>query len=141
MNAIRVPSGDQSGWVSFDVNNVKCPVLILHGEDDSLAPVQLARHNHKLVPNAELRVLPGHGHMSILAEVVGDGQPGDREMEFGATPLQIAEIRRIGRWEVEVQELDACFYTFGICERVRDRCSHVRIAKLCDHRAIDVFNE
>ena len=70
--------------------------------------------------------------------------PGGKRV---VSKLQTRKAAGIRRFEVKhacarkVQELHACFYTFRVCERVRDRCSHVRIAKLCDHRAIDVFNE
>jgi len=62
---------DGVGWVSFDVNAVRCPVVVLHGELDGLCPVGQAPHTAEVVPNARLDIRPEHGHLSIMTEVVG----------------------------------------------------------------------
>jgi pimeloyl-ACP methyl ester carboxylesterase len=71
---------DRNGWESFAVEDVRCPVVILHGADDVMARPVHARHTADLIPHADLRVLDGHGHFSIedelvpvLAEVAGAG--------------------------------------------------------------------
>ncbi|MFP4283187.1 MAG: alpha/beta fold hydrolase [Opitutales bacterium] len=43
------------------------PVLIVHGEDDQFVPVQAAREHARLVPQAQLEVLPGN-HLTIIFE-------------------------------------------------------------------------
>lgn len=43
--------------------------VILHGEEDTLLPLAHARHTAMRVPHARLRVLPGHGHFSLLGEL------------------------------------------------------------------------
>ena len=60
---------DGPGWGSFDAGAVRCPVIVLHGELDSIVPVAHARHTAEIVPGAELRVVPELGHFSIFAAV------------------------------------------------------------------------
>ena len=62
---------DGVGWVSFDAGAVRCPVVVLHGEQDTLCPVIQASHTADVVPGAQLDIRPEHGHLSIIAEVVG----------------------------------------------------------------------
>lgn len=56
---------DAGGWGSFDVAAVRCPVVIVHGESDTLVPVLAALHTKSLVKQAELRLFPKLGHLSI----------------------------------------------------------------------------
>ena len=56
---------DGPGWVSFDVGKVGCPVIIVHGESDTIVPVLAARHTASLVPQAELRLFGPLGHFSV----------------------------------------------------------------------------
>jgi pimeloyl-ACP methyl ester carboxylesterase len=62
---------DGVGWVSFDVDAVHCPVVVLHGELDGLCPVVQAHHTARIVPKARLDIRSDHGHLSIMSEVVG----------------------------------------------------------------------
>ena len=54
-----------SPW-GFDVAQIRCPVLLLHGEQDRVVPCShsqwLARH----IPGGELWLRPEDGHLSIL---------------------------------------------------------------------------
>ena len=61
---------DGPGWHSFDVARITCPVTVLHGDADTLAPVENAPHTATIVPGAELRIVEGLGHFSIVREVV-----------------------------------------------------------------------
>ena len=45
--------------------------MILQGEGDTLLPMTHAQHTADVVPGARLRVLPEHGHFSILGELPG----------------------------------------------------------------------
>ena len=47
-----------------------CPVMVLHGSEDVMCVPQEARHTAELVPNAELRIVDGLGHLSIVTEIV-----------------------------------------------------------------------
>lgn len=53
----------------FAVADVRCPVLLVHGDDDRVVPVAHSRWLAKELPDAELRVVAGEGHLSVL----GDG--------------------------------------------------------------------
>jgi pimeloyl-ACP methyl ester carboxylesterase len=51
---------------SFDPSSIACPVLVVHGDDDQLVPVAHSRHTASLIPGAELRVVAGVGHLSLI---------------------------------------------------------------------------
>jgi pimeloyl-ACP methyl ester carboxylesterase len=53
----------------FDPQAIDAPFFVVHGEADTLIPVSHSRHTCELIPNAQLRILPGHGHMTTLAEL------------------------------------------------------------------------
>jgi pimeloyl-ACP methyl ester carboxylesterase len=61
---------DGRGWYTFDVRRITCPVVVLHGTSDTLAPVEHAHHTQRIVPGAKLDTRAGLGHFSILPEVV-----------------------------------------------------------------------
>jgi len=42
---------------------VRCPTLILWGEDDDWLPVEHGRRLRELIPDARLRLVPGSGHL------------------------------------------------------------------------------
>jgi pimeloyl-ACP methyl ester carboxylesterase len=63
---------DGPGWGSFDVDAVRCPVRVIHGESDTIVPVAQAHHTASIVPGAELRTYPGLGHFSIIGEVLAN---------------------------------------------------------------------
>ncbi len=51
----------------FDPTEVGAPVLLVHGGADRLVPAAHARWLAGRLPNAELRVVPDAGHISVLA--------------------------------------------------------------------------
>jgi pimeloyl-ACP methyl ester carboxylesterase len=61
---------DSPGWGSFDVARIRCPVSVLHGDEDRLVAFIQAEHTAEIVPGAELVLVEGHGHFSIEALVV-----------------------------------------------------------------------
>jgi pimeloyl-ACP methyl ester carboxylesterase len=61
---------DKPGWVTFDASAVACPVIVLHGADDRIVDPRQARHTADIVPDAELRIVDGLGHFSIMPEIV-----------------------------------------------------------------------
>lgn len=61
---------DGSGWDTFDVSRITCPVRVLHGAADVITDVVNARHTAEIVPTARLRVCDGLGHFSISDELV-----------------------------------------------------------------------
>lgn len=62
---------DGPGWGSFDVEAVRCPVVVLHGEADTVCPVLNAHATAAVVPGATLRLMPDDGHFSIVRHVPG----------------------------------------------------------------------
>jgi pimeloyl-ACP methyl ester carboxylesterase len=44
---------------------VHVPALVLHGSEDTLVPAEAARYLAERIPHAELRELPGVGHLAI----------------------------------------------------------------------------
>lgn len=61
---------DRPGWVSFDVADIACPVIVLHGTADVIADPLHARHTAAIVPRAELRIVDGLGHFSIQDQLI-----------------------------------------------------------------------
>ncbi|MGW5877066.1 alpha/beta fold hydrolase [Nocardiopsis terrae] len=66
----------QDSWVqgrpwAFDPAAVGSPFLVVHGSEDTVVPMAHSRHTADLVPGAELRVLSGHGHVTVLWELPG----------------------------------------------------------------------
>lgn len=53
----------------FDPGKILAPVHVVHGELDTLLPLAHSRHSSELIPSSTLRVVPGHGHFTILSEL------------------------------------------------------------------------
>lgn len=49
---------------------VRCPVLVLRGERDPLAPEKWCRQIVEAIPGARLEVIPDHGHGTLLSDAV-----------------------------------------------------------------------
>jgi pimeloyl-ACP methyl ester carboxylesterase len=64
----RLADGD--GWTTFNVADITCPVIVLHGSADVIADPIHARHTASIVPDADLRIVPGAGHFSIEDHIV-----------------------------------------------------------------------
>ncbi|NYI40861.1 alpha/beta fold hydrolase [Demequina lutea] len=54
-----------SDW-GFAVRDVAAPALVVHATDDRVVPVAHGRWNADALPNAELWVRPGGGHVSVM---------------------------------------------------------------------------
>lgn len=52
----------------FKLKQVQTPILIFQGEDDAFVPADYAHHLAEHLPNAELTLMPGVGHLYPLAE-------------------------------------------------------------------------
>jgi pimeloyl-ACP methyl ester carboxylesterase len=53
----------------FDPRRISAPIEVVHGELDHVVPLAHSRHTADLVPTATLRVLPGHGHLTVVAQL------------------------------------------------------------------------
>jgi len=60
------------------LGEIRCPVLIIHGEDDPIVPVAHAYTMHAAIPQSELHLWPGVGHLPHR----------EREAEFRALVLE-----------------------------------------------------
>ena len=61
---------DRSGWHTFDVTRIACPVTVLQGTSDTLVPVTQARYTQRIVPGATLELRDGRGRGNLIGEVV-----------------------------------------------------------------------
>jgi pimeloyl-ACP methyl ester carboxylesterase len=53
----------------FEPGTIDAPVQLVHGDSDAVVPLAHSRHTAELIPGATLRMAPGHGHFTILAEL------------------------------------------------------------------------
>jgi pimeloyl-ACP methyl ester carboxylesterase len=70
---------------------VRVPTLVLHGSEDTLVPLEVARYTASRIPAARLVELPGIGH---LAFQTGGGDPIADEIQRFVT-----EVWEAGGWE------------------------------------------
>jgi 3-oxoadipate enol-lactonase len=65
----------RAGAMDFDAYDrlpqIRCPVLIVHGDMDVLAPAENANLIKNRIPQAELFMIPGAGHSFAAADPVG----------------------------------------------------------------------
>jgi pimeloyl-ACP methyl ester carboxylesterase len=54
---------------TFEPQRVSAPIEVVHGELDRVVPLAHSRHTEQVVPTATLRMLPGHGHLTVVAEL------------------------------------------------------------------------
>lgn len=50
------------------LNEIRCPTLVIVGEQDSGTPVEMAREIHTAIPGSELVVIPSAAHLSNLEQ-------------------------------------------------------------------------
>jgi len=48
--------------VSQRLHQIRCPTLIMHGDEDDVVPVEHAYELNRLIPGSELRIFHGAGH-------------------------------------------------------------------------------
>jgi pimeloyl-ACP methyl ester carboxylesterase len=71
------------------LNQIDVPVLLVWGTRDLILLPRQARRFERLIPNAELRYLKGHGHVpmsddrELLAEAIADCAARTRDRKFG----------------------------------------------------------
>lgn len=54
---------------AFDPARIGVPVVVVHGELDTLIPMEHSRHTAASIPGSSFRTLPGHGHLTIISEL------------------------------------------------------------------------
>jgi pimeloyl-ACP methyl ester carboxylesterase len=50
----------------FDVEEIKVPVHLWHGEADHIVPVQMGRYLAGKIPDCRARFIPGAGHLWVF---------------------------------------------------------------------------
>ncbi len=64
----------RNGWLGSDVRElarqVKCPTLVIHGDDDRRVPHARGESIHALVPGARLLTIGGGGHLTSVRDPV-----------------------------------------------------------------------
>ena len=69
---------DNVSWIGewdIDPSAVRCPVLLWYGSDDRLAPPEFGRYLAQHLPQAQLAIRDGEGHMGLfehLGEILGE---------------------------------------------------------------------
>ena len=53
---------------SADIANISVPVQLIFGSDDRLTPPSMGEQMLEVLPNAQLAVIPGAGHLSNLEQ-------------------------------------------------------------------------
>lgn len=56
----------------FELNGITKPVLLWQGDDDFMVPRAHSQWLAKHIPGAELRFVPGHGHISLIEKYRGE---------------------------------------------------------------------
>jgi 3-oxoadipate enol-lactonase len=54
--------------VADELSTIKCPVLIMAGDQDTATPPEKARFIHEQLPGSKLVIIPGAGHSSTIEE-------------------------------------------------------------------------
>jgi pimeloyl-ACP methyl ester carboxylesterase len=54
---------------TFDPRRIAVPVEVLHGEVDTVVPLEHSRHTAELIPGATFTVVAGHAHMTLVHEL------------------------------------------------------------------------
>ncbi|MFB0560020.1 MAG: alpha/beta fold hydrolase [Candidatus Lokiarchaeia archaeon] len=64
----RINKGSQIEPIDFrkKLKEIKTPILIIHGSDDQIVPVESAELMHKQIPNSQLAIFPFCGHLLIM---------------------------------------------------------------------------
>jgi len=71
---------------------VQVPTLVLHGSEDTIVPIEVARYVASRIPAARLVELPGIGHLALGSGGVGD-VIGEEIERF------VTEVWESGGWE------------------------------------------
>jgi len=69
--ADRAMAGIQQFNAYDRLGQIKCPVLIVHGDKDVLVPAENSNIIKSKIPQAEMYIIPGAGHAFQAADPVG----------------------------------------------------------------------
>jgi pimeloyl-ACP methyl ester carboxylesterase/predicted glycosyltransferase len=64
----------RNGWLDQDVEslarNIRCPTLVIHGDNDQRVPWQFGEAIHRLVPGSRMLTIGGGGHLPAVRDPV-----------------------------------------------------------------------
>lgn len=72
--------GLRLGGIERDVKKVRCPMLMIHGKADEIAPISQAKRIAELAPEGKFLVIEDAGHLD--AHIVEEEQHDDIVLEF-----------------------------------------------------------
>jgi pimeloyl-ACP methyl ester carboxylesterase len=55
-------------WGEFDLHSIRAPTVVHQGDADVNVPLNMGRHLAAHIPDAQLRVVPGAAHFSLVLE-------------------------------------------------------------------------
>ncbi|HEY6555908.1 MAG TPA: alpha/beta fold hydrolase [Polyangiaceae bacterium] len=89
----------RDGWLNNDVRDlarqIRCPTLVMHGDDDQRVPYAKGREIHELVPGSRLMTIAGGGHVTAARDPVVFNR-AVRDF-VGAAPLRATWARAMHR--------------------------------------------
>ena len=105
--AILVDYFDPNSERRNNLEKITVPTVIIHGTEDPLVPMASAEDLAALIPNAELRVIPGLGHFipaelipeitdAIMAAVDAAAQPPTAENSLAGSSWQFVSLGPVG---------------------------------------------
>jgi pimeloyl-ACP methyl ester carboxylesterase len=50
---------------NYPIHQISTPTLVIHGDDDLVVPLEHANHTTSRIPDAQLTVVPGGGHLAF----------------------------------------------------------------------------
>ncbi|MFW9939799.1 MAG: alpha/beta fold hydrolase [Candidatus Thorarchaeota archaeon] len=62
----RLFEGNNEGDTEYPLSNISVPTLVIHGSNDLMVPLDLAKYLKNNIPNAKLVVIDGAGHVPIM---------------------------------------------------------------------------
>ncbi|HET8985720.1 MAG TPA: alpha/beta fold hydrolase [Trueperaceae bacterium] len=65
-SCVDLTTGDDNRYLA----QIRCPTLILHGEEDAAIPVATARAVHEAIPHSKLVIFGGSGHVPVVRDAV-----------------------------------------------------------------------
>jgi pimeloyl-ACP methyl ester carboxylesterase/predicted glycosyltransferase len=95
----EVVAWSRNGWLDCDASDlarrVKCPTLVIHGDDDHRVPYAKGKAIHDLVPGSRLLTIGGGGHITAARDPVVFNR-SVRDFVSG-TPQTASWVRAMGR--------------------------------------------
>ena len=63
---------DDMNFTKPYLTQIKCPTLIIHGDNDAYFPIEIPVEMYRAIPNSSLWIVPNGGHFPIWQELWSD---------------------------------------------------------------------